>query len=470
MGNGSGGPGAATEFPLFGMQLTDLNPHGGIGANSLFLEIGPFRLLVDAGLNPKLKGHQALPQYGAVSDGSIDAIFITHCHLDHLGSLPVAARHHPDAEIFMSPASQVIFTRMLHNSCNVMTRQREEDGISEYPLFTHGEIERLRSRIRVLPPGRPLDLHAYGETLDVTAHLSGHVPGAIALEFVHRQERIFHTGDVLFTPQRIMPGADLPKHECDILITETTRGLTERSLDAARADEVARLLLTIEATLQAGGSVLIPTFAFGRMQEMLSLLHDAQRSRTLPRCPVYVSGLGVELADLFDEVARKTRTISFRKKVLKELNVKPVPDNMRPGRNPGKPGIFVVSSGMMVEYTPSYGVAASLLHDPKNTLCFVGYCDPDTPGGKLLRTAPGDPFAFTQIDYEAPLNARVDRFDLSGHADRDELVDYALQTSPRTIVLTHGDPQARAWFTDALLDLTPSTQVVDPEPLTVYRV
>ena len=125
----------------------------------------------------------------------------------------------------------------------------------------------------------------------------------------------------------------------------------------------------------------------------------------------------------------------------------------------------------MVEHTPSYKIAASLLPHSNNGLCFVGYCDPDTPGGQLLKSYDEETtFFFDALDYNAPIRASIDQFDLSGHADRDELLEYAEQTQARSIVLTHGDQDARKWFSKELAARLPQAKILDPEPLVSYQV
>ena len=143
---------------------------------------------------------------------------------------------------------------------------------------------------------------------------------------------------------------------------------------------------------------------------------------------------------------------------------------MRPGRDLAKKGIYLVSSGMMVEHTPSYKIAACLLPHPSNGLCFVGYCDPDTPGGQLLRSAGEESYFFDALDYSAPIRASIDRFDLSGHADREELADYAQGAEARAVILTHGDREARHWFEDELGARMSKAAILDPEPLKPYQV
>ena len=125
---------------------------------------------------------------------------------------------------------------------------------------------------------------------------------------------------------------------------------------------------------------------------------------------------------------------------------------------------------MMVEKTPSYVIASGMLGHARNTIGFVGYCDPDTPGGQLLATRPGDTFPFSAVHVDAKVLARIERFELSGHAEREELLEFAVQTDARSIVLTHGDPAARAWFAQQLAEKLPKAQVLDPVPLKQYQV
>jgi Cft2 family RNA processing exonuclease len=125
---------------------------------------------------------------------------------------------------------------------------------------------------------------------------------------------------------------------------------------------------------------------------------------------------------------------------------------------------------MMVENTPSYVLASGLIAHARNTIGFVGYCDPDTPGGRLLLSKPGDTIVFEKIHVKAKLKARIEKYELSGHADREELLEFAVQTGARSIVLTHGDPPARAWFAEELARQAPKSKVIDPVPLKTYQV
>ncbi|HTT58150.1 MAG TPA: MBL fold metallo-hydrolase [Opitutaceae bacterium] len=452
------------------MKLIDLNRDGGIGANSLYLQLGELRILIDCGLHPKKVGRAATPDFSPLRGVELDLIIITHCHLDHIGSLPVLLREQPRAPVVMTQPSQLLIERMLHNSANVMERQRVEDHIPDYPLFTHDEVDRHAPRFTPLPYGHAKRFHGARDELELTFHQAGHVAGAAGVELHHKHRKLFFTGDVQFDAQRTCPAAHFPVDQFDTLVTETTRGDTERPAGKERVHEIARLIETVNATIKRGGSMLVPTFALGRMQEILAVLHDARKFGRLVDCPIYASGLGVDLCDYYDDIARKTKQVNFSRQILKDLKVRPLPRKLEPGTLPGENALYIVSSGMVVERTPSYILAAGLAGQARNTLGFVGYCDPDTPGGQLLAAKLGDPFLFDKVDVRTRLKAEVVKFELSGHADRDELVDYARHCKPRAIVLTHGDPPARAWMARTLGAAMPKSRILDPVPLQAYQV
>lgn len=459
-------------LPLHGalLKLIDLNRQGGIGANCLLLQIGGVNILVDCGLNPKTPGVGALPDLSLLRGVELDLIIITHCHLDHIGGLPVVMRQHPKTPVLLTQSSRMLIDKMLHNSANVMKKQKEEDDIPGYPLFTHKEVEKLVPRFIGLPFKKVKKIKGKHGEIELMFHPSGHVAGATAVEFHHGHRKIFLTGDVLFEHLRTLKGAHFPIGHFDTLIIETTRGMTERAYGKERVHEIARLMDSINDTIARGGSFLLPVFALGRMQELLSVFHDARRFGRLIECPIYAGGLGIGLSELFDEVSRKTKDVQFDLRILKDLNLRKLPKKITPGQEPAHKGLYIVSSGMLVERTPSYAIASGLLGHARNTIGFVGYCDPDTPGGKLLATKPGATFLFDELDVRAKVKARVERFELSGHAERGELLEFAVQTRARAVVLTHGDPDARAWFEAQLAEQLPKAKIIDPVPLQTYDV
>ncbi len=223
-------------------------------------------------------------------------------------------REHPEAAVVMTSSSRMLIERMLHNSANVMLRQKEEENIPDYPLFTHEEVERCGKRLVGINFGQAKHFRGKKDEIQVIFHpAQATCAGAAAVEIRHGQRGIFVTGDVLFENQRTLTGAKFPTGHFDTLITETTRGNTERAAEKGRGAEVARLMTSINNTIQRGGSFLIPVFALGRMQEIMAIIHDARQFRRLADCPIYASGLGLDLVDYFDEISRKTKHLQFNR-------------------------------------------------------------------------------------------------------------------------------------------------------------
>src|SRR3984885_1203256 len=146
------------------MKIVNLNPDSDIGASAWFVELEGHRLLLDAGTHPKREGRESLPLYDLVKNEDLDAIALSHCHHDHVGSLPVALRYFPKAHVLMSELSYFLVERVLHNSVNVMTRQRDEAGIREYPLYTHDEIDDIAPLFQGFKYNRQIDWAAFKKT------------------------------------------------------------------------------------------------------------------------------------------------------------------------------------------------------------------------------------------------------------------------------------------------------------------
>jgi Cft2 family RNA processing exonuclease len=455
------------------MFFKDLNSACEIGANCHYVKIGTFNIVIDAGMSPREVGLASLPNFSEIPQHSLDFIIATHCHLDHIGSIPVLMRDHPQARLLVTPQSRILMPVLLENSYVVMKHQRRELGRKECPLFERREIDGLNEHFFEMKYGVRRTFRKGEDRIDIEFFDAGHVAGAggIMLEYKHR--KIFFTGDVLFRRQRILPEGKWPEEKIDTLVMETTRGSTERTEQKQVSVEIERLILTLQYTLQRGGSVLIPTFAFGRTQEILTILHEAIKNKKIDKkTPIVCSGLGLTIVDTFDTIAQKYPSLLFRKGILKDLGVISLNKMkyFKPGDEPKKPTIFVISSGMMVENTPSYNIAACLLGASKNSICFVGYCDPDTPGGHLLAAPSGESFLFSTLNYSTPIRASIERFDLSGHADREELLQAAIRLDPRAIVLTHGSEESRNWFMDEFMYNAPHINVLNPEVMTEYNV
>src|SRR5258707_6416581 len=212
------------------MRIINLNPATDIGASAWFVELEGHRLLMDAGTHPKREGRASLPLYDAIKNEELDAVALSHCHHDHVGSLPVALRHFPKAHVLMSELSYFIIERVLHNSVNVMTRQRDELGIKEYPLYTHDELDEIAPMFQGFRYNREVEWAAYHKTRagfqspTLEFFDAGHALGSAGIMVRGNRETLFYTGDVSFRDQTILKGARFVDVKADVLIMETTRG------------------------------------------------------------------------------------------------------------------------------------------------------------------------------------------------------------------------------------------------------
>src|SRR5205823_3677568 len=157
------------------LKFINLTRRTEIGANSYYLELGGRHLVLDCRMHPKNAGEEALPNFKPIADRKIDAILISHAHQDHIGTLPVLMLRQPDARVFMTETTAEIGNTLLHNSVNVMTRQREEIGTTLYPLFTHREADRASERWRWCPLRRPFSIS--------DERASQHETGGLTFEF-----------------------------------------------------------------------------------------------------------------------------------------------------------------------------------------------------------------------------------------------------------------------------------------------
>lgn len=444
-------------------RFTLLNRANEIGANSYLVEIGDCRIVLDAGMHPKQTGSDGIPQFEQLRHDSIDAIVVTHSHLDHVGTLPVLMRDQPSARVFMTPATATLAEALLHNSVNVMKSQRTELGIQDYPLFSHRAIDELVPRIEPRDYEKPFELDWSGSVRG-TFFDAGHILGSAGLLLEGAGKRIFYSGDVHFEDHALIKGARFPElGDLDALIVESTRGDTPRKEGYRREDEEERFIGDIRNCLARGGSALVPVFAIGKTQEVLAMIHECKGAGRLPDVPVYIGGLSTKMTIIYDKYSNGSRRMLPGFKILRDMN--PITGSPRGRRRiPNEPGcIYALSSGMMTEKTTSNNFARGFIDNPNNALLFVGYADPDSPGGHIRAARRGDLIDLDSSLPKVKLNCEVDVYDFSGHAPRDQLLAFIQKCHARQILLVHGDPAASQWFADQIegASLPPPGKAVD---------
>ncbi|HVF72452.1 MAG TPA: MBL fold metallo-hydrolase [Chthoniobacterales bacterium] len=452
------------------MKFINLTRRTEIGANSYYLEAAGQRLVLDSGMHPKEDGEEALPNFRALGDRTLDAIILSHAHLDHVGTLPLLMQRQPQARIFMTEATAEIGSALLHNSVNVMTRQREELGLVMYPLFTHRQTDRATDQWRSCPFRQPFTLggerarRENEEGITVEFVEAGHVLGAAGVILRAEGRTIFYTGDVNFDDQTITAGASFPEAGVDVLIIETTRGDSPLPEGFSRAAEERRLAEAIDRAFRAGGCVLIPVFALGKTQEVLGMIYKFRREKLLKEFPVYIGGLSVKMTEVYDRHALTSRRLLPRLQLLEEVapfvlngqNIQDAP--ARAGR------VYALSSGMMTPKTLSNIFARQIVENPAHSIFFVGYADPESPGGIIRAAKPGDLVTLDPDEPPQRLACNIEQFQFSAHASRESIVAYVKKLAPKKIVLVHGDVPAVEWTRAQLSVELPGSEVTVPAP------
>ena len=433
-----------------------------IGANAYLLEFEGSRVLVDAGMHPKREGSEALPNLAGIEFGSIDAALLSHAHLDHSGALPLVQREHPEMPVYTTGPTKALAEALLHNSVNVMGAKREELGLDEYPLFSHREVGRSVRNWHTPKTRRPFELDGIG--VDCTLFDAGHILGAAGAKFEYKGRNVFYTGDVHFEDQTIVRGADFPERDIDALVIESTRGDSERDPEYTRWAEGERMAAAIERCLDRGGSVMLPVFAMGKTQETLTLLYELQRARLLRDTPFQISGLSVKMTTIYDRFADRVRRNHRGFHLLRARGFLSTPGKRGEIPELRQGHVYAMSSGMMTERTMSNRMARRFISNPSNLLIAVGYADAASPLARILDSERGEEVDLDPRHEPVKRECEIERFDFSGHAPREHLVDYVVRVAPEMVILVHGDAPAIQRVQQEIATRAPDVTVKVAEP------
>jgi Cft2 family RNA processing exonuclease len=208
----------------------------------------------------------------------------------------------------------------------------------------------------------------------------------------------------------------------------------------------------------------MPTFALGRTQEILAMLALMMRAGKLKKQPVYIGGLGRVFTEIYDLESHRTHRSYPNLQLREALNLVVLEHGQAEKMKLTGGRLFVITAGMMSENTAAHNLALRMMGDPTQAIFFVGYADPDTPGGHLKAAKQGETFVFSPSGGQVTRLCEVGEFDLTAHANRDDLLDLVGRVDPRTVLLGHGDADSRGWFEDQIRARHPKIKVIQPKP------
>ena len=436
------------------MKIQFLGGAGTVTGSRFLIETDGRRVLVDCGLfqglkELRLRNREPFP----VDPASVDAVVLTHAHLDHSGWLPVLVRDGYAGPVHCTAATAELAAILLADSAKLQEEEADSanrHGYSKHrpalPLYTLHDAERAVERLE--PVEWDVETPVAG---GVTATLTpvGHIPGAAAVRITSGDGAVLVSGD-LGRPGDPLLRDPAPPPACDWLLLESTYG-DRRHPEGDPAEEIARV---VERTASRGGAVVIPAFAVGRAQEVAYHLHRLMGSGRIPRLPVFLdspmASRAIAVACAHPEAMRlsaaECREVTSFLRVVDSVAESKRIDALR------VPCVVISASGMATGGRVVHHLKA-LAPDGRNTILFSGYQAAGTRGAQLLAGA-------REVKIHGgwvPVRAEVAALQgLSAHADQEELIGWVamMEHRPRRIFLVHGEPAAadalRVRITDRL--------------------
>lgn len=424
------------------MRITFLGATGTVTGSKYLVSAGDCRILVDCGLfqglkQLRLKNREPLP----VDPGSVDAVVLTHAHIDHSGYLPLFVRNGFRGKVYCTHATRDLCGILLPDSGRLQEEEADyanRRGFSKHspalPLYTQQDAERCLSQLTPLDFNGDTDL---GSGVNLHLARAGHILGSAFVQLKHAGINLLFSGDIgrPRDPVMLAPSA---MRRADYLVVESTYG--DRLHDPA--DPLVDLAAIINRTAGRGGVVIIPTFAVGRAQELLYYLSVLKTARRIADIPVYLnSPMAVDATRIFlDHRDEHRLTPEQCHAMFSSVRIVNTPEESKQLNARGGPMIILAGSGMATGGRVVHHIKA-FAPDPKNTILFAGFQAAGTRGASILSGAESVKIHGQYV----PVRAQVEILSsLSAHADYAEILEWLdyFEAAPRQTFVTHGEPVA----------------------------
>ncbi len=424
------------------LTLTSLGGAGTVTGSKHLLSHGDTHLLIDCGLFQGLKNLRELNwERLAIAPRDIDAVVLTHAHLDHSGYLPKLVQDGFSGKIYATPATRDVAELILRDSAHL--QEKDADFANRHGFSRHAPARPLygvREAERAIAAFAPVRLHhsvAVPGGAALLLRRAGHILGAATAQIDIGGQRIVFSGDLGRYNDAVMHDPE-PVPQADYVVIESTYG--NRSRDVA--DPVEALGRVIERTVQRGGTVVIPAFSVGRAQSLIHHLWLLRQAGRLAKVPLYLdSPMAGSATQLLHEHAgeHKLTARDYEAACAAVTYVKEVEESKALSAN-RFPKVIISASGMATGGRVLHHIAA-FAGDHRNTLLFSGFQAAGTRGRKLLEGAREVKIHGEWIDVRAEV-AELPM--LSAHADAGELLRWlsGFQRAPKRVFIVHGEPEA----------------------------
>ncbi|OAD05428.1 hypothetical protein MUCCIDRAFT_11140, partial [Mucor lusitanicus CBS 277.49] len=402
-----------------------------VGRSCILVTIGGKNIMLDCGMHMGYQDERRFPDFSYISKTGnytdiLDAVIISHFHLDHCGALPFFTEMCGyDGPIYMTHPTKAICPILLEDYRKITVERKGETN-----FFTSAMIKNCMKKVI------PINLHQtlkVDDDIEIKAYYAGHVLGAAMIYIRVGQESLVYTGDYNMTPDRHLGSAWIDKVRPDVLITESTYATTIRDSKRSRERD---FLTKVHDCVANGGNVIIPVFALGRAQE-LCILIESYWDRMGLDVPIYFSTGLTERATEFYKLFinwtnQKIKSTFAQRNAFDFKHIKAWKKEYLDNKGPM---VLFATPGMLNAGT-SLQVFTKWAPDPKNMVIMPGYCVAGTVGAKvLLGQKLIEVDKFTQIQ----VNLQVRNLSFSAHADAKGIMQLIRMCEPRNVVLVHGE-------------------------------
>ena len=397
------------------MHLSFLGGSQEVGRSALLVDTGAEKLILDYGVKINVKP----TEYPKEVKKKLNAILLSHAHLDHCGAIPILYRQRQNCPFFGLEINRSLARMLMFDSYKIFKYESEEEKFSKRDIsnaIKHFKIVKYRQPFMV------------GKTR-VTFFDAGHIPGSAFILLETPNKRILYTGDFNLSDTRLIKGADLDLPEVDALITESTYSDREHP---DRLKEERKMIEAIQETLEKDGIALVSCFAIARTQETLLVFDEYELEY-----PIYMDGMGRKATRIINSYPDLQREYNCIGKALKRLDVKFITNPSIRKKILKKPCIIITTSGMLTGGPIAHYIEK--IYDREDcTLILTGFQVPGTEGAVLLKTG-----HYIHQDLDLALKMSVRKFDFSSHAPRSELFNFVKHVNPDKVFCMHGDNAQR---------------------------
>ncbi|MFP3301400.1 MAG: beta-CASP ribonuclease aCPSF1 [Caldivirga sp.] len=427
------------------VKVTCLGACFEVGRSALLIETSESKILLDAGVKPSGSLDES-PFLDIIDLDNLDAVVISHAHLDHIGMLPYLYKYGYRGPVYMTEPTKYLMEILLSDYIDLSS----ERGYSYYGL---SELASTLYHAITVDYGDVTDI---SPDIKLTLYDAGHEVGS-AISHLHIGNGLYnivYTGDFKYGQSKLLNPAHSVFKRVELLIMESTYGGKD-DVQKPREEAETELIQLVNKTLENGGKALIPVFSTGRAQEILLILNEAMQLGKLSKAPIYVDGMVLQTLNvhlMFPDYLNNT----VRELIYDGVNpfmseyVKPVERAKNPEKRQeqvmdilqGPPSIILAPHGML-SGGPAMDYFVHMADDPKNSLIFVSYQGEGTLGRRLVQGERKVNLKYYDQDITVNVNMNVfHEPGFSGHSDRKQLMNYVgrIEPKPHKVMLVHGEP------------------------------